>query len=330
MKKTSIILAIIMAFLGTLSSLGVSKEVQAYDINLIDDSRFVYNTNGVYFNYSTMNNDGYIYAYTYENSISMSANTYPVLYDTDRATPLTSFSGFATEVNKDLGMLAYVYRLKVLDQSKFAMKNYYGIRTTFAYAKINGGVTPWYGDPEGFSSAEIEKTEDIFKEYEIPGTPTNPFMNGGGTTDPNAPDPNVPTDGYRYRFYNPATGDHVFLATKLEGFNAGYLDDKVTVKVAKSGDKVYQLYNSRTKDHIYTTDKAYGEFVVKQGIGYAFDYNGNAAFFSGGKTPVYSCCVEGRPQHLYTASKNEAKIAGYTVELNGGTPGNPKPVMYFQ
>ena len=63
-----------------------------------------------------MNNDGYAYAYVYSESPALNAGTYPTFYAADKATAVTSFSDYTTEVNEG-GYKVHIYRLNILDQA---------------------------------------------------------------------------------------------------------------------------------------------------------------------------------------------------------------------
>ena len=121
------------------------------------------------FSYSIMNNDGYIYAYVYErdlaNGIDPNENTYPTLYDSNRSTVLTSYDAFTTHINSEENLWAgekvYVYRLKMLDASKFEFNEN---EPEMAYYKVNGGYTPATVFTGGFGLSGIINADRYAEE----------------------------------------------------------------------------------------------------------------------------------------------------------------------
>ncbi|GBG97310.1 DUF6287 domain-containing protein [Lactococcus termiticola] len=78
--------------------------------------------------------------------------------------------------------------------------------------------------------------------------------------------------------------------------------DTVVFNAPSSGDSVYRLYNSKSGEHLFTTDSNEKSVLTAKG----WTYEG-VAFHSGGKAPVYRLFnpKAGIGAHLDTASQNE-------------------------
>lgn len=131
-----------------------------------------------------MNNDGYVYAYVYEDDISGSTfneTNYPTLYDSDKQTVLTSYDAYTTVINPNTcdraGEKVLVYRLNVLDTGKLN----FGDEVEFAYYKINGDASARFVyDGFGLNSIgnvnkvyDKEVVDSPFDQNETPAAPSD-------------------------------------------------------------------------------------------------------------------------------------------------------------
>lgn len=145
------------------------------------------------FSCDLMNNDGYAYAYVYADNVPLSASTYPTFYAADKATAVTSFSDYATEVN-EYGDTVHVYRLNILDESAFALGS--DGRTTLYYkvgtpnvsvsgndASNDGGLGMMCSDADGFHYTSIFNLNDYIQRNNLNITASNPFGNGSDAAD---------------------------------------------------------------------------------------------------------------------------------------------------
>lgn len=132
----------------------------------------------VYFSASVMNNDGYVYAYTYEENMLLNASTYPTFYAVDQATAVTSFSDYTTEVNQ-YGYKVHIYRLNILDQSAFTMTD--GTYTNLYYkvgtpnASNDGGIGLASANTNGLGLTSVVDLNTYIQKYSMECSATSPF-----------------------------------------------------------------------------------------------------------------------------------------------------------
>lgn len=140
-----------------------------------------------------MNNDGYAYAYVYSESPALNAGTYPTFYAADKATAVTSFSDYTTEVNEG-GYKVHIYRLNILDQAAFTLDAegltwlYYKMGTPNVSVSGNdaandGGIGLYATDAQGFGYTYAFNLNNYIEKYNLDYTAVSPFDNISGGTD---------------------------------------------------------------------------------------------------------------------------------------------------
>lgn len=114
------------------------------------------------FQYTMMNDDGYVYAYVYESEVPdgivMNESVCPTLYSKDKQTPITEFDAVTlhqnTEYENSAGAKAWVYRMKMLDKTAFELDSRYKA-VTAAYSKINNSFIQDSTDEAGVKATYV-------------------------------------------------------------------------------------------------------------------------------------------------------------------------------
>lgn len=93
-----------------------------------------------------------------------------------------------------------------------------------------------------------------------------------------------------YRLYNANTGEHFYTSSSNEKLNlqyTGWYYEGVGWVAPSKGTPIYRIYNPNAKggDHYYTASKAEAQADVR--LGWKWDNNGKAVFYSGGNSKVY-------------------------------------------
>ncbi|MDR2976907.1 MAG: Ltp family lipoprotein [Streptococcaceae bacterium] len=113
-----------------------------------------------------------------------------------------------------------------------------------------------------------------------------------------------------YRLYNPNSGEHFYTTSYYEAqvdYDAGWNIEGVGWQTPSSGDPVYRLFNPNARDagsHYYTMSSYEASHL--QSLGWIWENNQKALFYSGGSTPVYVDYNPNDGGHNYTTSRFEA------------------------
>lgn len=111
-----------------------------------------------------------------------------------------------------------------------------------------------------------------------------------------------------YRIYNPETGEHLVTADRNEVdtliSNTSWTEESAGWTAPQTGTPVYRLHNTQSGEHLYTTDTNEVSTLIRE-AGWSKDNNGNAVYYSGGRTPVYRLYNAEIGQHLLTTDRNE-------------------------
>lgn len=107
-----------------------------------------------------------------------------------------------------------------------------------------------------------------------------------------------------YRLYNQHDGSHMFTDDYNEAnalVKAGWTDEGIAFKIAKSGVDVYRMYNPYDGQHMFTTSTAEVGTMVVAG----WTYEGVAWISPKSGKDVYRVYNPNNGQHMFTASKTE-------------------------
>ena len=107
-----------------------------------------------------------------------------------------------------------------------------------------------------------------------------------------------------YRLYNQYDGSHMFTDDYDEAnalVKAGWTDEGIAFKTAKSGVDVYRMYNPYEGQHMFTTSTAEVGTMVVAG----WTYEGVAWVSPKSGKDVYRLYNPNNGQHMFTASKTE-------------------------